>query len=154
MYVSPAAMCVELGNPGGLRCELGLKVARVGVVLEDWHMRRLQRARQERCPVEAAEEGVRLDLGDAGGHPEAFARHARAASQALEPAAQVLTGDPICAWTMRMAWPERAGVPAPTIRHLAEVAANVTGHLVALPVVGHGHAAVMRNAMYNLWLSV
>ena len=52
MYVSPAAMCVELGNPGGLRCELGLKVARVGVVLEDWHMRRLQRARQERCPVE------------------------------------------------------------------------------------------------------
>ena len=60
----------------------------------------------------------------AGGHPEAFARHARAVSQALEPAALVLTGDPICAWTMRMAWPERAGVPAPTIRHLAEVASS------------------------------
>ena len=55
MYVSPAAMCVELGNPGGLRCELGLKVARVGVVLEDWHMRRLQRARRSVAQSRAAD---------------------------------------------------------------------------------------------------
>ncbi len=54
----------------------------------------------------------------AAGRVAEFEAHARAMVRALGEARRVITADPICAWTMRKAWPEPIDA-----RHLAEVAA-------------------------------
>ena len=58
----------------------------------------------------------------AAGRVAEFEAHAQAMGRALAGAGLILTGDPICAWTLRKAWPQPRAV-----RHLAEVAAPGSG---------------------------
>ena len=67
----------------------------------------------------------------AGGFPEEFAERARRTAAALADADSVVTGDPICAWTLRSAYPDAGVDLAPAVHHLAEVASKA-----ALPL-GH-----------------
>ena len=81
-----------------------------------------------RASVKIDPAAAAVDVGCCGypllaaGRPEAFAAQAQAMSDALAGVEVLVTGDPICAWTMRVAWPQRAGVAAPNVRHLAEAA--------------------------------
>jgi Fe-S oxidoreductase len=53
----------------------------------------------------------------AAGRKEEFIAHAAAMARALSGVGRIITGDPICAWTLRKAWPE----PVDAV-HIAEVA--------------------------------